>query len=185
MTCLFVTRDVAPRRAMLWAVFMLFSSLGTHQHAEQCNSKVCPVCRRAIKQGFLPHCHNHPPILLSVMFQVGPELPEPSIISWDPTLKFVALVYLRHVQVFRVQPTFESIGSLPMAGTNGAVWGIKQLYLSTPTQIVLVFVAAGEGHGQSLLEDVAMGSHQSTLTVRACQPARHGHLCGFAAGGCV
>jgi hypothetical protein len=53
-----------------------------------------------------------------------------------------------------------------MAGTNGAVWGIKQLYLSTPTQVVLVFVAAGEGHGHSLLEDVDVGSNQSTLTVR-------------------
>lgn len=33
--------------------------------------------------------------------KVGPELPEPSIITWDPALQVAALAYLRQVQLFR------------------------------------------------------------------------------------
>lgn len=98
--------------------------------------------------------------------QVGPELPEPSVVSWEPSLRYVALAYLRHVQVFRARPSFESLGSLPVAGVNQAVWGLKQLYMATPLQLLLAFVSASEGHGPSLLEDVDEGPDTSTLTVR-------------------
>lgn len=84
--------------------------------------------------------------------QVGPELPEPGVVSWDPTLRYLALAYLRQVQMLRAQPTLEVLGCLPIVGTTSAVWGIRQLYVATPTSILLAFVAAeeppaGEGLG--------------------------------------
>lgn len=66
------------------------------------------------------------------------------MVAWDPTLRYVALAYLRQVQVLRIQPTFEVLGSLPIVGTTSAVWGIRQLYVATPTSILLAFVAAEE-----------------------------------------
>lgn len=64
--------------------------------------------------------------------------------SWDPTLRYLALAYLRQVQVLQAQPTLEVLGSLPIVGTTSAVWGIRQLYVATPTSILLAFVAAEE-----------------------------------------
>eukprot|EP00878_Enallax_costatus_P029671 GHUV01032212.1.p1 GENE.GHUV01032212.1~~GHUV01032212.1.p1 ORF type:complete len:886 (+),score=247.65 GHUV01032212.1:482-3139(+) len=86
--------------------------------------------------------------------KVGPELPEPSLVAWDPTLRYLALAYLRQVQIFRAQPQLESIGSLPIAGTTSVAWGIRQLYIATPTSVLVAFVAAEEGPqgGFSLLD---------------------------------
>lgn len=89
--------------------------------------------------------------------QVGPELPEPSVVSWDPTLRYLALAYLRQVQVLRAQPTLEVLGSLPIVGTTAAVWGIRQLYLATPTSILLAFVAAEEAQQQQQQQAAAGG----------------------------
>lgn len=66
------------------------------------------------------------------------------MVSWDPTLCYVALAYLRQVQVLSVQPTMQVLGSLPIVGTTCAVWGVRQLYVATPTSILLAFVAAEE-----------------------------------------
>lgn len=79
-----------------------------------------------------------------LVLQVGPELPEPCVVAWDPTLRYLALAYLRQVQVLRAQPTLEVLGSVPIVGTTCAVWGIRQLYIATPTSILLAFVAAEE-----------------------------------------
>eukprot|EP00879_Flechtneria_rotunda_P027146 GHRR01029020.1.p1 GENE.GHRR01029020.1~~GHRR01029020.1.p1 ORF type:complete len:665 (+),score=238.43 GHRR01029020.1:41-2035(+) len=81
-----------------------------------------------------------PPCIL----QVGPELPEPSVVSWDPTLRYLALAYQRQVQLMRVQPQMEVLGSLPVSGTSAVCWGVRQLYLTTPTSVLLAFVAAEE-----------------------------------------
>lgn len=75
--------------------------------------------------------------------------------AWDPTLRYLALAYLRQVQIFRAQPQMEALGSLPIAGTTAAAWGVRQLYLATPTSVVVAFVAAEEGTaggGFSLLD---------------------------------
>lgn len=74
--------------------------------------------------------------------------------SWDPTLRYLALAYLRQVQVLRAQPTLEVLGSLPIVGTTSAVWGIRQLYVATPTSILLAFVAAEEAPAG---EDLGLG----------------------------
>lgn len=81
--------------------------------------------------------------------QVGPELPEPSAVAWDPTLRYLALAYLRQVQIFRAQPQLESLGSLPIAGTTGVAWGVRQLYIATPTSLLVAFVSAEERAGAS------------------------------------
>lgn len=92
----------------------------------------------------LPACGVRPCVCPSCCCQVGPELPEPSLVSWDPTLRYVALAYLRQVQVLSVQPSMQVLGSLPIVGTTCAVWGVRQLYVATPTSILLAFVAAEE-----------------------------------------
>lgn len=86
--------------------------------------------------------------------QIGPELPEPSVVAWDPTLRYLALAYLRQVQIFRAQPHLESLGSLPIAGTTSVSWGVRQLYLATPTSLLVAFISAEEGPqgGFSLLD---------------------------------
>lgn len=97
--------------------------------------------------------------------KLGPELPEPSAVAWDPTLRYLALAYLRQVQIFRAQPQLESLGSLPVAGTTSVAWGVRQLYIATPTSVLLAFVAAEERSGASFslldmgpADDVAAGS---------------------------
>jgi hypothetical protein len=72
----------------------------------------------------------------------GPELPEPSLIAWDPSLQHVALCYPRVVQVLRASPLIEPLGAVPLAGVASAAWAARQLYLATPTQVVLAFVVA-------------------------------------------
>lgn len=86
---------------------------------------------------------------------MGPELPEPSVVAWDPTLRYLALSYLRQVQIFRAQPQLESIGSLPIAGTTSVAWAVRQLYIATPTSLLVAFVTAEEclQGGLSLLDD--------------------------------
>jgi hypothetical protein len=91
-------------------------------------------------------------------------------VSWDPTLRYLALAYLRQVQIFRAQPQLESLGSLPIAGTTSVAWGVRQLYISTPTSVLLVFVAAEERSGAAFsLLDMGppdKGATGSTLQVR-------------------
>lgn len=86
--------------------------------------------------------------------QIGPELPEPSVVAWDPTLRYLALAYLRQAQIFRTQPQLESIGSLPIAGTTSVAWGVRQLYIATPTSVLVVYISATEcpQGGLSLLD---------------------------------
>ncbi|KAF6235943.1 hypothetical protein COO60DRAFT_484505 [Scenedesmus sp. NREL 46B-D3] len=79
--------------------------------------------------------------------KMGPELPEPSAVAWDPTLRYLALAYLRQIQIFRAQPQLESLGSLPIAGSTSVAWGVRQLYIATPTSVLLAFVAAEERSG--------------------------------------
>jgi hypothetical protein len=83
----------------------------------------------------------------TAVLQMGPELPEPSAVAWDPTLRYLALAYLRQIQIFRAQPQLESLGSLPIAGTTSVAWGVRQLYIATPTSVLLAFVAAEERSG--------------------------------------
>jgi hypothetical protein len=72
----------------------------------------------------------------------GPELPEPTLVAWDPSLQHVALCYPRVVQVLRASPVVEPLGAVPVAGAASAAWAARQLYLATPTQVVLAFVVA-------------------------------------------
>lgn len=105
-----------------------------------------------------------------LVLQFGPELPEPSVVAWDPTLRYLALAYLRQVQIFRAQPQLECLGSIPVAGTTSVAWGIRQLYLATPTSLLVAIISAEEGPqgGFSLLdgplgEPGAQKSSPSTL----------------------
>ncbi len=123
--------------------------------------------------------------------------------SWDPTLKLVALAYLRQVRhemstqrmlsstqaqhvwpavhclgchamhafcchanqvsialrvvppqvhVFRAQPMFESVGTLAVASATSAVWSVRQLYIATPTSVLLAFVSAPESTVGALMD---------------------------------
>ena len=79
--------------------------------------------------------------------KVGPELPEPNFVRWDPTVSVVALGYLRQVTLFRARPSFEPIGAVPLAGATGAAWALRQLFVVTASGVHVAFVSAGESRG--------------------------------------
>lgn len=61
---------------------------------------------------------------------------------------------------------FECIGTLAVAGTTGATWGLKQLYLSTPTALLVAFIAAPESTAGALMElDEPAGPKECTVQV--------------------
>ncbi len=95
------------------------------------------------------------------------------MLSWDPSLRCLALAYPRQVQLFRAGRRLEPLGTLPVAGVASAAWGLNQLFLATPTSVLLAFVAAAEEApipGEDLLdmgpEPGERSAAETTLQVR-------------------
>lgn len=74
--------------------------------------------------------------------QVGPELPEPLILAWDPSMQFCAMAYTSQVLLCRVAPSFHVAAAIPIAHATCLEWSLRQLYIATPTAIYCALVAA-------------------------------------------
>ena len=79
---------------------------------------------------------------------VGGGMVEPRWLAWDPDVTLCALAYDDGVTLAAVRPQFKAIAALPIAHATSGIWHKHQLFLVTPTAVVLVFVAAGGGGGR-------------------------------------
>ena len=79
---------------------------------------------------------------------VGGGIVEPRWLAWDPDVTLCALAYDDGVTLAAVRPQFKAIAALPIAHATSGFWHKHQLFLATPTAVVLVFAAAGGGGGR-------------------------------------
>ncbi|KAL4855688.1 hypothetical protein ACK3TF_003771 [Chlorella vulgaris] len=70
---------------------------------------------------------------------VGPELPEPVWVSWEPECTLLALAYQNTIELCRTRPAFERFASLSIADSVAGLWQSRQLYVSTPTSVHVAF----------------------------------------------
>ena len=71
---------------------------------------------------------------------IGADLPAPNWISWDPESTVCALGYDTAIQICAVYPYFHCFATLGIHKSESAFWQIRQLYVSTPTSINVVYV---------------------------------------------
>lgn len=79
---------------------------------------------------------------------VGSGLVEPRWLAWDPDVTLCALAYEDGITLAAVRPQFKAVAALPLAHATSGIWHKHQLFLVTPTAVVLVFAAAGGGGGR-------------------------------------
>ncbi|GFR42994.1 hypothetical protein Agub_g3993 [Astrephomene gubernaculifera] len=82
--------------------------------------------------------------------RVGPELPEPLHMAWDPSRTMLALAYPSQLLVLRVQPDFQVVTTLPVSATQSLEWAARQLYIATPTHILCALLAPAAPHVPTL-----------------------------------
>ena len=70
---------------------------------------------------------------------MGPELPEPTWVAWEPECTLVALAYPECVEICRTRPAFERLAALPVAGAQSGIWQSRQLFLATHSALSVVF----------------------------------------------
>lgn len=106
---------------------------------------------------------------------VGCGLVEPRWLAWDPEVTLCALAYEDGVTLAAVRPQFKAIAALPLAHATSGIWHKHQLFLATPTAVVLVFAAAGGGGGRM----VGLGGSGDPFVEvhsRATHPAVYVHV---------
>ena len=81
---------------------------------------------------------------------VGSNIPSPNWISWDPESTLCALGYETAVQLCAVYPHFHCYASLGIHDSESAFWQPRQLYISTPTSINVVFTDSREGYVEEI-----------------------------------
>lgn len=53
---------------------------------------------------------------------MGPELPEPLWVSWEPECTLVAMAYAHTIELCRTRPAFERFASLSIADAQSGAW---------------------------------------------------------------
>ncbi|KAL6767394.1 hypothetical protein ACKKBF_B35090 [Auxenochlorella protothecoides x Auxenochlorella symbiontica] len=81
---------------------------------------------------------------------VGPRLPEPRWLSWEPDCTVLALAYQDSVELCRTNPRFEAYASLPIPEACSGIWQTRQLFLATPTAILAVFTDPAQEFVQTI-----------------------------------
>lgn len=85
---------------------------------------------------------------------IGPALPEPQWISWEPECTLVALGYEHTVEICRVHPAFQRFATLSIPNSAAAIWQSRQLFISTPTSLHLIFADPA----QEFVQEVTLAS---------------------------
>jgi hypothetical protein len=87
---------------------------------------------------------------------VGPALPEPLWVSWEPECTLVALGYEHTVELCRVHPNFQRFATLSLSHAAAGIWQSRQLFVSTPSSLHLVFADPA----QEFVQEVTLASFQ-------------------------
>lgn len=87
---------------------------------------------------------------------VGPALPEPLWVSWEPECTLVALGFEHTVELCRVHPNFERFATLSLAHAAAGIWQSRQLFVSTPSSLHLIFADPA----QEFVQEVTLASFQ-------------------------
>jgi len=87
---------------------------------------------------------------------VGPALPEPLWVSWEPECTLVALGYEHTVELCRVHPNFQRFATLSLPHAAAGIWQSRQLFVSTPSSLHLVFADPA----QEFVQEVTLASFQ-------------------------
>lgn len=95
---------------------------------------------------------------------VGPALPEPRWIAWEPECTLAALAYEHTVELCRVQPGFQRFATISLPGSGAGLWQSRQLYVSTPTSIHVVFADPVQEFVQEITLASFQGGSFSTLS---------------------
>jgi len=116
---------------------------------------------------------------------IGSNLPAPNWISWDPESTMCALGYDTAIQLCAVYPHFHCFATLGIHESESAFWQIRQLYVSTPTSINVVYVDSR----QSFVEEICLAdftgqssSIRGSLTDPALAAKKHGEDRNFVFG---
>jgi hypothetical protein len=83
---------------------------------------------------------------------IGSDMPSPNWISWDQESTMCALGYHTAIQLCAVYPHFHCFASLGINNSESAFWQIRQLYVSTPTSISVVYADSRE----SFVEEICL-----------------------------
>jgi hypothetical protein len=87
---------------------------------------------------------------------VGPALPEPIWVSWEPECTLVALGYEHTVELCRVHPNFQRFATLSLPHAAAGIWQSRQLFVSTPSSLHLIFADPL----QEFVQEVTLASFQ-------------------------
>ncbi|KAL4432170.1 hypothetical protein ABPG77_005932 [Micractinium sp. CCAP 211/92] len=87
---------------------------------------------------------------------VGPQLPEPVWVSWEPECTLLALAYEHTIELCRTRPAFERFASISIAESVAGIWQSRQLYISTPTSVHVAFADPVT----ALVQEVQLASFQ-------------------------
>jgi hypothetical protein len=98
---------------------------------------------------------------------VGPELPEPVWVAWEPDCTLAALGYEHGVELCRVRPAFERFASLALPRTQGGLWQARQLFVAGPDAVHLVFADPV----QEFVQEVQLASFRGGAASRTGAPA--------------
>ena len=99
---------------------------------------------------------------------VGKDLPAPNWISWDPESTMCALGYKTAIQMCAMYPHFHCFATLGIHASESAFWQIRQLYVSTPTSINVVYVDSR----QSFVEEICLADFTGHLSsIRPDEPS--------------
>ena len=97
---------------------------------------------------------------------VGSNIPSPNWISWDPESTMCALGYDTAIQLCAVYPQFHCFATLAIHGAESAFWQIRQLYISTPTSINVVYTDSREAYVEEICLADFSGQSKETTTMK-------------------
>ena len=97
---------------------------------------------------------------------VGSNIPSPNWISWDPESTMCALGYDTAIQLCAVYPQFHCFATLGIHDSESAFWQIRQLYISTPSSINVVYTDSREAYVEEICLADFSGQSKETSTMK-------------------
>ncbi|KAK9706978.1 hypothetical protein RND81_07G164800 [Saponaria officinalis] len=105
---------------------------------------------------------------------VGSLLPQPEWTAWDQTVEYCAFAYQQYIVISSLRPQYRYLGDVAIPYATSAVWHRRQLFVTTPTTIEVVFVDAGVAAVD--IEAKRMKEEQKLKDAQARAVAEHGEL---------
>lgn len=80
---------------------------------------------------------------------LGPELPNPSFLSWDPSNTYCLLAYRRRLDIYSARAAgFRLVASLAIEDATSAYWHARQVFVSTASAVHVIFVGQAPSAAQ-------------------------------------